>query len=134
MHDPPTPATILVVDDDVDFLAQVQVQLEGAGHRVTTAESLAEAEALLASQRPDLAIVDLMMEHTDDGFVLCHKIRQRHPDMPIILVTAVTGETGFEFTAAPADKARPWIQADALLDKPVRFEQLTREIDRLLKG
>jgi CheY-like chemotaxis protein len=133
MHEPQPPPNILVVDDDVDFLAQVQAQLEAAGYRVTTAESLAQADTLLGKGRPDLAIVDLMMEHTDDGFVLCHRIRQLHPAMPIILVTAVTSETGFEFDPA-ADKARSWIQADALLDKPVRLEQLTREIDRLLKG
>ena len=43
--------------------------------------------------------------------------------MPVILVTAVASETGLDFDAATAEE-RGWIKADAVLDKPVRFEQL----------
>ena len=125
--------TILVVDDDADFVTQVQVQLEAAGYTVLPAESQARAEQILADTQPDLAIVDLMMEHMDGGFVLAYKIKKAAPDTPVILVTAVTSETGFEFDAA-TEEERSWVKADVILDKPVRFEQLTREIDRLLKG
>ena len=123
---------ILLVDDDEDFLFQHRIQLENAGFEVTSASTRAEAEALAADAAPDLAIVDLMMERHDDGFVLSHNLKQKRPGLPIILVTAVTAETGLAFSpATPAE--RRWVGADALLAKPIRFEQLQREIDRLLR-
>lgn len=124
---------ILVVDDDVDLLLQMKLQLENAGYTVTTAESEKKAEEILKTNVPDLAIVDLMMERMDGGFVLCYNIKKKNPDVPVIMVTGVTRETGMEFDAATDDE-RSWLKADAILAKPIRFEQLQREIDRLLKG
>ena len=124
---------ILLVDDDEDFLYQHRIQLENAGFRVTTATSRAEAESLVDDATPDLAILDLMMERHDDGFVLSHHLKRKVPGLPVILVTAVTAETGMSFTPTSASE-RAWVGADAVLAKPIRFEQLRREVDRLLKG
>jgi CheY-like chemotaxis protein len=126
------PATILVVDDDPDFLEQMKVQLEAAGFRVLPAGGEREAEAVLARENVDLAVVDLMLENADGGFSLCHHIKKRGPRTPVVLVTAVTAETGLEFDAA-TEEERSWVKADVFLAKPVRFEQLVREIHRLLK-
>jgi len=124
---------ILLVDDDEDFLFQHRIQLENAGFHVATAGSPTEAERALESFTPDLAILDLMMEHHDDGFVLSHHLKKRFPGLPVILVTAVTSETGLVFDPASPEERR-WVSADALLAKPIRFEQLRREIDRLLSA
>jgi two-component system, OmpR family, response regulator len=122
---------ILLVDDDEDFLFQHRIQLENAGFSVTTANTRAMAEEQAAAVNPDLAILDLMMEQHDDGFVLSHHLKRSFPGLPVILVTAVTSETGLVFDPAnPAERA--WVGADAVLAKPIRFEQLRREIDRLL--
>lgn len=125
--------TILVVDDDVDFLEQMRVQLEAAGYAVVTADGQAKAEQALARGLPDLLLVDLMMEHADGGFSLCYHAKRMNPALPVIIVTAVTSQTGLEFDAA-TDEERSWVKADAILPKPVRFEQLAREMARLLKG
>ncbi|MBP7935094.1 MAG: response regulator [Phycisphaerae bacterium] len=122
---------ILVVDDDIDYLAQTQAQLEAAGFEVTTAETVDAARELIGKRKPDLAVVDLMMENFDDGFRLCHAIKKADASIPVILVTAVASETGIDFDASTQEE-RSWIKADAVLDKPIRFEQLQREIDRLL--
>jgi len=124
---------LLVVDDDVDLLLQMKLQLENAGYAVTTVESQKKAEEILKTDVPDLAILDLMMERMDAGFVLCYNIKKSNPKVPVIMVTGVTRETGMEFDAATDDE-RSWLKADAILAKPIRFEQLQREIDRLLKG
>lgn len=125
------PKRVLLVDDDEDFLFQHRIQLESAGFVVRTAGTRAEAETLAADFGPDLAIVDLMMEQHDDGFVLAHHLKRQIPGLPIILVTAVTAETGLSFKASsPAERA--WVGVDAMLAKPIRFEQLKREMDRLL--
>jgi CheY-like chemotaxis protein len=125
--------TILLVDDDFDFIQQHKIQLEKAGFTVITAESQRRAEEMLAQTRPDLAIVDLMMEYKDSGFALCYHIKKKDPSIPVILVTAVTSETGLEFDAA-TEEERSWVKADAMLAKPLRFEQLLWEIQQLLKG
>jgi CheY-like chemotaxis protein len=127
-----TDTTILVVDDDADFLLQMKTGLEKAGFRVLTANGQAAAEAILENQKPDLAILDLMMEQMDGGFALAYHIKKKSREIPVILVTAVTHETGLEFDAA-TDEERSWVKADAFMAKPVRFEQLFREINRLLK-
>jgi len=123
---------ILLVDDDEDFLFQQRVQLEADGFRVVQATSRAEAERMLSHQRPDLAIVDLMMEDADAGFTLCHHIKKKDASIPVILCTAVIGETGIEFDASTPEE-QSWVKADVMLSKPVRFEQLKREIGRLLR-
>ena len=122
---------ILLVDDDQDYLLTTRTLLTNAGYEVTTAESVAEAYEKLEQSRPDAAIIDLMMEETDGGFSLCHRIKRLDASIPVIMVTAVAGETGLNFGIAAGD--RSWIKADALLAKPVRFEQLTGELSRLLK-
>jgi two-component system alkaline phosphatase synthesis response regulator PhoP len=126
-----TTARVLVVDDDPDFRDQMVLQLQAAGYDVTPATGQAEAEKLLDKVKPDVAIIDLMMEHVDGGFALCYHIKKRLPDTPVIIVTGVASETGLEFDAA-TEEERSWVKADALLAKPVRFEQLQREIERLL--
>ncbi len=121
---------ILLVDDDPDYLLSMEMQLKGAGYDVVTAEGVAAAKDKLATERPDAAIVDLMMEETDGGFALCHHIKRQDDSIPVIMVTAVTSETGLDFSAASGGSS--WVKADAMLAKPVRFEQLQRELDRLL--
>jgi len=122
--------TVLLVDDDDDFLLQHRLHLETAGFNVLVAHGRKEAEVILARQRPDLAVIDVMMESPDAGFTLCHHIRKQDASIPVIMVTSVNSETGLDFTLS-TDEQRSWIKADALLSKPIRFEQLQREIDRV---
>jgi len=123
-------ARVLVVDDDPDFRGQMRMMLEAAGHEVVEASDVEGAMEALKQGSPDLAVLDLMMENTDDGFVLAHRIKSLHPDLPVVLVTAVTRETGMEFDLSR--EGGGWIKADAILAKPIRYEQLARELERLL--
>ena len=125
--------TLLLVDDDQDILEQLSLALGAEGYQVVTAQGQQEAEEALMRCHPDLAIVDLMMEQMDSGFVLCYEIKKLYPDTPVILLTAVTAATGLDFHA-PSREARSWVRADTLLDKPVRFEQLREEVRRLLES
>ncbi len=124
--------SIMVVDDDIDFLMQMSLQLEARGYEVVTLESAAGARQRLAEFKPDLMLVDLMLEEPDAGFSLCYHVKKNHPEIPVIMITAVGSTTGMTFDAE-TDEERSWIKADAMLAKPVRFEQLERELRRLLK-
>jgi CheY-like chemotaxis protein len=121
---------ILVVDDDPDVIEQVAVMLKADGYDVTAAGGEVEAREALLSCRPDLAIVDLMMESTDSGFVLAHHLKKLYPGTPVILLTAVAAATGMSF--AGGGESRSWIESDCVLDKPVRPEQLRSCVTRLL--
>ena len=123
--------TILVVDDDSDILDQVTAILSNAGYEVVSAEGQASAEEALLKMKPDMAIVDLMMEEKDSGFVLSYQIKKLYPGTPVILLTAVTGATGLSF-ASQSEEARSWTKVDRMLDKPIRSEQLKAEVQRLL--
>jgi two-component system alkaline phosphatase synthesis response regulator PhoP len=124
--------TILVADDDPDYLFQTLKGLERAGYKTIAAESQAEAESVIAKFKPDLAIFDLMMESNDSGFVLCYKIKRKYPDVPVILATAVARETGMSFSL-DSGQEKAWIRADRYLEKGIRAEQLDQEIMKLLR-
>lgn len=124
---------ILLVDDDEQFRDNLKRQLEGDGFQVVAAEGRITAEKLLKKIRPDLAVINLVMEEADSGFVLAHHIKKIDPGIPVILVTASMSESRLDFDTATAEE-RSWIKADALVEKPLRFEQVEREIARLLRG
>ena len=124
---------VLLVDDDPDFLFQQRIQLEASGYAVMDADGVEPALKILQTGSFDIAIIDLMMEETDAGFRLSREIKKINPSLPVIIISGVASETGIEFDTATKEE-RSWIKADAMLDKPVRFEQLEREINRLLKG
>ncbi|HOW30824.1 MAG TPA: response regulator [Bacteroidales bacterium] len=123
---------ILIVDDDIDYIFQMKLKVESMGFDTITAESQKEAEKIIEEIKPDLCILDLMMETDDSGFILSYKIKRRYPDVPIIIATAVTAETGMSFDVMAEENQR-WINADLFLDKGIRIDQLQREIKKLLK-
>ncbi|NLT67695.1 MAG: response regulator [Acidobacteria bacterium] len=124
--------TILVVDDDLDLLEQLTTILENAGYQVVSADSHAAAEEAILKTKADLAILDLMMEEKDSGFILSYQIKKLYPDTPVIMLTAVTGATGVSF-ATQLPEAQSWTKVDKILDKPVRPEQLKAEVRRMLQ-
>lgn len=124
--------TILVVDDDFDLLKQIEIQLKSAGFEVITADGQEEAEIILKNKRPDLVVSDLMMENLDGGFSLSYHVKKIDPSIPVIIITGIRDELGFKFTT-DTEAGRSWVKADAILNKPVRFEQLINEINKYLE-
>ncbi|WP_286265951.1 sigma 54-interacting transcriptional regulator [Thalassotalea atypica] len=78
---------ILIVDDDPSLLRLLGIRLTAAGYQVKSASSGKEALGLLKSFHPLLVISDLRMEGMD-GMALFDKIRQQHPNIPVIIMTA----------------------------------------------
>ncbi len=124
------PLKVLLVDDDLDFLFQQRVNLEQLDCEVMEATSVEQALSLVESGSPDVAIIDLMMDRMDDGFVLAHHIKRMRPGTPVIMTTAVTSVTGYSFDKNGGE-GKDWIKADVILPKPVRFEQLKAEFRKL---
>jgi DNA-binding response OmpR family regulator len=123
--------TILVVDDDTDYLFQLSYYLQKSGYRVISAGSEKEAMQILEKEKPDLAIFDLMMENEDSGFKLSYKLKKKYPSVPVIIATAVASETGINF-GLHSEEDRQWIRADVYLEKGIRHDQVLAEVEKLL--
>jgi CheY-like chemotaxis protein len=81
-------ALILVVDDDADTVATLQVLLSVLGYKVAAARSAQEALRSIEERRPDLIITDCEMPQMS-GLALCRQLRDQHQtaDIPIVLYT-----------------------------------------------
>ncbi|MBP6977261.1 MAG: response regulator [Bacteroidales bacterium] len=123
---------VLIVDDDPDSLNLMKFHVESFGFETITAESQKEGEEIIQQMKPDLAIFDLMMENKDSGFILSYKFKMKYPDVPVIIATAVTAETGMIF-GLDTEEEKNWIKADLYLEKGIRPDQLHREINKLLQ-
>ena len=122
---------ILLVDDNSHVLREEREYFELLGYDVTIAETEAAARATFAKARFDLVIVDLMMENKDAGIVLAHHFKKAHPDVPILMTSDLTSETGMVVDLNGPGERR-WIKVDRILPKPLRFERLGFEAELLL--
>ncbi len=123
-------AKILLVDDDVDFVQMNKAVLEFNGYTVVTAYDSEEALRVARAEKPDLAVLDVMMNRMDEGFVLSRHLKDDPVlgRMPILLLTSINRLLRpLEFSGD-----EEWIGADAMLEKPVKPEELLAEIQRLL--
>ncbi len=121
---------ILLVDDDVDLLEQSKIQIEANGYAVVTAESSNEGWEKFKAEKPDAAVIDLMMEEHDSGFVLSYKIKKDSygKNIPVIVVTSAAYITGYKFDVSTGEE-REWIKCDEILNKPVVIEELVQKIE-----
>lgn len=120
-------ARILIVDDDPDIRFAVSLCLRKEGYEVQAAANRAEGMAAIASWRPDLLVLDVMMEQPDDGIAMAQELRRTGVTFPIVMLTSVGKVTGMEF-----DKDSDLVPVDAFFEKPVRPEDLLRKLEELL--
>ena len=80
---------ILCIDDDYDFLESVQMVLESDGFTVVTASSAEEGLKSYKASKPDLVVVDLMMEEVDSGSTFVRDIRSLGPTPPVYMLSSV---------------------------------------------
>jgi CheY-like chemotaxis protein len=132
-------AKILVVDDDPGVVRAIQIALETQGHQVLTASSKEEGEVAAVASKPELMILDVMMPTGTEGFHLVWKLRQMEDktvsEMPVIMVTGIHETTKLRFYPDQTDgtyKPGEYLPVQAWLDKPVRVEDLLREVNTIL--
>jgi CheY-like chemotaxis protein len=126
---------ILVVDDDPDLVEVIRLTLEAKGYQVFSAASGTEGLAKVKEIRPDLIILDVMMDYTTEGFQV--SLQLRSPDAkseyapysktPILMLTALHSTTPLRF--AP-DK--DYLPVDDFVEKPLEPRALVQKVERLL--
>jgi CheY-like chemotaxis protein len=124
-----TPKKVLLVDDDIDFLEMHTAVLEHRGYEVITARSSKECMEVLDDARPDIVILDVMMEQFDSGFKASESIKKKYKDLPVMLLTSIGAQTNLDFSSSK--EVLEVSGADVLLDKPVSPKVLIDEIERL---
>ncbi len=128
-------AKILLIDDDPDFKEAVTRILQSAYYEVVTAANVTEGREKILGEKPDLILLDIMMDSLFDGFSLCHAVKTEKAfaavkDTPIIHVSAVKEKTGARFQFQGGDEGLKC--PDDYLDKPVKAEELISRIEALL--
>ena len=122
---------VLLVDDDADFVEMHRVLLEESGYAVRVAFSGRQCMEEVAAHRPDLIILDMVMENPGDGFNVSRELRNSEytKGIPLLLVTSVNDTIPFR-----VEPDRTWLPVDALLEKPVDPQLLLTLVDRALKA
>jgi CheY-like chemotaxis protein len=123
-------ATILLIDDDVDLVEMNAAVLGHRGHTILKAYSAAHARRQLADgAKPDIVVLDVMMEDVSAGFELAREIHQKFPAVPTIMLSGVHAATGVPFRFTPDET---WLPVVKFLDKPVPPAVLAAEVDALM--
>lgn len=85
-------SSVLVVDDDEDLLQYLQMHIESLADNVITAKNGTEAIESIKNNKPSLVLLDWLMPGMD-GIKTLEKIKVQWPDLPVIMVSAVTSHS-----------------------------------------
>jgi two-component system alkaline phosphatase synthesis response regulator PhoP len=130
-------AKVLVIDDDPDIVLAIQMALEGQGHVVTSAPNGTAGLEMLRTDRPELIILDVMMDTQTEGFQLALKLHSPDPaaeyaefnDIPILMLTAIHSTTPLRF-----EPDIDYLPVELFVDKPIDPDDLVRKVDWVLNA
>jgi two-component system, OmpR family, alkaline phosphatase synthesis response regulator PhoP len=119
-------AKILAVDDEPHIVRLAQIALERAGHTVVTARDGREGLSKVASEHPDLVVMDVMMPYMDGFEALGHLKRDPTTrDIPVIMLTAKAMDSDISTGYRTG--------ADCYLTKPFNPRELVAFVKRILE-
>lgn len=123
------PLTVLVVDDDPDFVEVTRIALRTEGFEVQSASSGQEALQAMRTSPPDVVILDVMMQGILDGVRVSDVMRQDRQlaRIPVLMVSSIPESPYAEMFPTEGS-----LHIDGFLTKPVPPERLVSEIRRLL--
>jgi DNA-binding response OmpR family regulator len=124
-------STILLIDDDTEFLEATRFMLEAEGFETATARTADEGLSAVKQIHPDLVILDVMLPDGYEGFKVARAIREEMKlhDLPIVILSGVYQKKGIPYRFTP-DKE--YLPVDVFLDKPIEPKILLAKIRDLL--
>ena len=122
---------ILIIDDDKDYGEALRIVLESNGFAVDHVLNIDDGRETLEKSRPNLIILDVMMDKHTDGFDFCYDLKhdEECKKIPILMVTAVTEKTGFKFSPETDGE---YLQADDYVAKPIPVAELLSRVNKLI--
>ena len=124
---------IVIIDDDPEICEAMSHILSQNGYQVFTALDTRKGHQPFVDTRPDLLILDIMMETMDEGLNFATEVKKNDGvfGVPILIVSARPPvEKGYGRTL---DEDLDWIHADIFMEKPVEPEELIHNVKLLLK-
>ena len=123
---------VIVIDDNADYLFTMETFLQRNGFDVLTTDDGQKGIELIRKERPDLILLDIMMETLFSGFEVCKQVRSDDDlkDIPIIGISAMGEELEINYRQWPDFE---YFSPDAFLDKPVDKQRLLRMIPEVIK-
>jgi DNA-binding response OmpR family regulator len=118
--------TVLNVEDFEPARFLRSKVLRNAGFEVIEAASASQALGMAAAQLPSLALIDVDLPDAD-GFFVCDRLKELHPELPVLLVSAV-------HVSASAAREGERAGADAYLREPLPPDMLVRRVNEALAG
>jgi CheY-like chemotaxis protein len=118
----PTGKTILVVDDDPDVRFLCKTVLEAAGYTIKTADSGESGIEMAEAEKPDLIILDIIMEQIDTGYSVAEKLG---PTAPIMLFSSITNDSDQIFDPAV-------LPVRAVVSKPIEAKKLVEKVKEII--
>ena len=119
-------ALIAIIDDDPDILDASTLVLKSKGFATVSAMNPQDAYKLVKEKKPDLIILDVMMDEPDDGFYLAQKFRREGITTPILMYTSVSKAIGLDFGK------NEMVPVDDFVEKPISPEELVAKVEALL--
>ncbi len=118
---------ILIVEDEESLLKLESILLSSKGYKVTAVTEGNAALKEFTRERPDLVILDVMLQGID-GYEVCRKIKEdlANSSVPVIMLTARKNHKDMERGLQAG--------ADAYITKPFKSAHLVGTIERLLAG
>lgn len=121
-----------MIDDNTDFLFTMETFLKKNGFEVQTAEDGQKGIELIRKERPDLVLLDIMMETLFSGFEVCKAVRSDDDlkYIPIIGISAMGEELDIDYSQWPDYE---YFRPDAFLDKPIDKQRLLQLIPEVIQ-
>jgi len=125
-------AKIIIIDDNPDYVFSMETFLKFKEFVVLTTGDAKKGLALIKEERPDLILLDIMMETTFSGFEVCQRIRE-DPDLgyiPIIAISGMGEDLRYFFEKGTREEL---FNPDDFFEKPVDKNRLLLRINSLLE-
>jgi DNA-binding response OmpR family regulator len=132
-----TKGKILIVDDDPDFQKTTKMILLTDGYEVFTAADGKEGLVKTREVKPDLIMLDIMMESLFEGFSFLGTLRNadEYEDLshiPILMVSSVKADTGERFQFGDEQDSGD-VTPDDFMDKPLRPKELLEKVSKMIR-
>ena len=111
---------ILLADDSITIQKVVELTFSDGDYEVTAVNNGAKAVQKLAEMRPDIILSDIIMPGGISGLELARKVRDRFPELPILLTTGYSEQVG-------------GVHGFPVLPKPYEMDSLVSAVRKLLK-
>jgi DNA-binding response OmpR family regulator len=118
---------VLIVDDDPDIVDSVRLVLTAEKFEVVSADNREDCMRAVETEKPDLIILDVMMDQPDDGFVAAQDLRRKGTKTPIVILSSIGHVTGYKY-----GKDSEVAPVDEFVSKPIAPQELVAKVRALL--